>query len=159
MRSFEAMMVTVISPVLYLLYPHTELLMKLCLWWQYFCWFLYFFKYCCFLLYVLLSKPSACHYGLFNWKVLVSPVTPFFSFEISFAYHQFLLWGAWKQWLKADIRQPEKRQGPISLCVLLRERPALSWQGLSFGALSELTCRRKIKKNGFNFFHLRKCAC
>lgn len=67
------------------------------------------------------------------------------------AYYHWLLWGAWKHWLKGDIKQSEIQE-PIFLHVLQYRSLAPSCRGLSFSELTELTCRRKIKKNEFNFF-------
>lgn len=54
------------------------------------------------------------------WHLFLSEWTSFFN---SFTYQQLLLWGAWKQGLKANIKQPARHRSPIFLCVLLCERP------------------------------------
>lgn len=62
--------------------------------------------------------------------------------------------------LKADVEHP-KRYRRLSPRVFRGRNKALAiMAGVCLSAqASGLTCRSKIKKNGFNFSHLRKCAC
>lgn len=48
------------------------------------------------------------------------------------------------------------RQGSSFYMFWKKKSLAQSWWGLSFSELTELTCRRKIKKNEFNFFPFEK---
>lgn len=80
--------------------------------------------------YFLLPLAFYKHQDLADSEVMfpVSPVWHLFlsewtSFLNSFTYQQLLLWGAWKQGLKANIKQPARHRSPIFLCVLLCERP------------------------------------
>lgn len=47
----------------------------------------------------------------------------------------------------------------LPVCSAMSKARTIMASSISFIALSELTCKTKIKKNWFNFFHLRKCAC
>lgn len=62
--------------------------------------------------------------------------------------------------LKADVEHP-KRYRRLSPRMFRGRNKALAiMAGVCLSAqASGLTCRSKIKKNGFNFSHLRKCAC